>query len=45
MLPPNLSLRRVLDDDWKSGTANDKYPAGNTWHEVTDVPVKAIDNL
>jgi hypothetical protein len=45
VLPPNLSLRMVLDDGWKSGTASYRYQIGDTWHELTDVPVKAINNL
>ena len=43
VIPPNLQLRMVLTADWKSGTANYKYSAGDgTWQSVTDAPVRAV---
>ncbi|ENY73122.1 hypothetical protein G114_04133 [Aeromonas diversa CDC 2478-85] len=43
VIQPNLELRMVLSDDWKSGTANYKYQDGNqVWHEVKDVPVTLV---
>jgi hypothetical protein len=42
VLPPNLTLRMVLDKDWQSGVANYSYLSGGAWHEVTDAPVKQV---
>jgi len=43
VIPPNVDLRMVLAEDWKSGTANYKYldNEGN-WHEIKDAPVKLV---
>lgn len=40
---PNVELRMVLTEDWKSGTANYKYvdKKGN-WHEINDAPVTIV---
>lgn len=40
VLPTNVELRMVLDEDWQSGTANYKFldNEGN-WREVTNAPV------
>lgn len=43
MIPPNVELRMVLEEDWRSGTANYKYQDGSgNWHEVTNAPVKMV---
>jgi hypothetical protein len=42
VLQPNVHLRIVLEDDWKSGTANYSYFFKDTWHEVEGAPVKLI---
>ncbi|PKM45216.1 MAG: hypothetical protein CVV05_07560 [Gammaproteobacteria bacterium HGW-Gammaproteobacteria-1] len=43
VIPPNVELRMVLGEDWKSGTANYKYQDGKgSWHEVTDAPVRIV---
>ncbi len=44
VLPANIELRMVLNEDWKSGTANYKYidNEGN-WNEITDAPVKIVN--
>jgi uncharacterized protein DUF1842 len=40
---PNVELRMVLADDWKSGTASYKYRSGDgEWKEVTGAPVKTL---
>lgn len=43
VIPPNVDLRMVVTEDWKSGTANYKYvdDKGN-WHEITDAPIKLV---
>jgi hypothetical protein len=43
VIPPNVDLRMVVTEDWKSGTANYKYcdDQGN-WHEITNAPVKLV---
>ena len=41
---PNVDLRMVLTEDWKSGTANYKYvDADGVWHEINDAPVTIVD--
>jgi hypothetical protein len=43
VIPPNVELRMVLSEDWKSGTANYKYQdSSGKWDEVTNVPVKMV---
>jgi hypothetical protein len=43
VIPPNVELRMVLNEDWKSGTANYKYmDSKGMWHEVTNAPVKIV---
>jgi hypothetical protein len=43
VIPPNVELRMVLSEDWKSGTANYKYQdSSGIWHEVSDAPVKLV---
>jgi hypothetical protein len=43
VIPPNVQLRMVLTADWKSGSANCKYSAGDgTWRSVSDAPVRAV---
>ena len=43
VIPPNVELRMVLEEDWKSGTANYKYVDDNSnWHEIEGAPVKAV---
>jgi hypothetical protein len=39
---PNTHLRMVLDEDWKSGTANFSFLLNGSWHEVENAPVKQI---
>ena len=43
VLQPNVHLRMVLTEDWKTGTATYQYvtPDGK-WHEVENAPVKMI---
>lgn len=45
VLQPNVELRMVLTEDWKTGTANYKYQdnKGN-WQEITNAPVIIIPN-
>ncbi len=44
VIPPNFDLRMVLEDDWKSGTANYKYmDADGNWHSIENAPVKLVD--
>jgi hypothetical protein len=42
VLQPVLHLRMVLENDWKSGTANFSYFANGHWHEVEGATVKMI---
>jgi len=43
VIPHNVELRMVLEENWKSGTANYKYcDAKGVWHEVTNAPVKSV---
>jgi hypothetical protein len=43
VIPPNVELRLVLSEDWKSGTANYKYRDGSgNWDEITNAPVKMV---
>jgi hypothetical protein len=43
VLYPNVHLRMVLQNDWKSGVANYKYSNdGKTWQNITDAPVKLV---
>ncbi|MDY6855858.1 MAG: DUF1842 domain-containing protein [Thermodesulfobacteriota bacterium] len=43
IIPPNIELRMVITEDWKSGTANYKYIDSNgIWQEITDAPVKVV---
>ena len=45
VMATNCELRMVLTEDWKSGTANYKYmDANGNWHEITNAPVKIIQN-
>ena len=45
VLPPNVELRMVLTEDWKTGTANYKYQdSKGNWHEVTNAPVHIAPN-
>lgn len=40
VIMPNVELRMVLSDDWKSGVANYRYQDNNgNWHEINDAPV------
>lgn len=41
---PNIELRMVLDENWKSGTASYKYrdDQGN-WHSIKDAKVQLVD--
>jgi len=40
---PNVDLRMVLKEDWKSGTANYKYVDDNgNWQNIEGAPVKAV---
>lgn len=40
---PNVTLRMVLDESWKSGTANYKYQdADGKWHDIKNAPVKMV---
>lgn len=44
VLMPNLHIRMVLTEDWKSGTANYSYlNADGAWIDVKQAPVKLID--
>lgn len=41
---PNVHLRMVLKEDWKSGTANFQYvDSKGNWHNIENAPVKAVD--
>lgn len=41
IIPPNVHLRMVLDDNWSSGTASYRYlDAQGQWVDVDDVPVR-----
>ena len=42
VIPPNVELRMVLSDDWSKGTAQYRYYANGSWHEITDAPVEKI---
>jgi hypothetical protein len=43
VIPPNVDLRMVLEEDWKSGTANYKYVDDNgNWHEIEGVAVRSV---
>jgi len=43
VIPPNVDLRMVLEENWQSGTANYKYlDAKGNWVEIKDAPVKAV---
>ena len=40
---PNVELRMVLNQDWKSGTANYRYRDGEgNWRSIKDAPVQFI---
>jgi len=43
VLPPNVHLRMVLSENWKSGTANYSYqnPAGK-WTNIRNAPVQMV---
>jgi hypothetical protein len=44
VIPPNVNLRMVLTEDWKSGTANYQYlDANGNWHNIENAPVKIVD--
>lgn len=41
VIPPNVDLRMVLTDDWRTGTANYRYmDAQGNWNSVNNVPVQ-----
>lgn len=41
----NAELLMVLNDDWKTGTANYRYMTSNgTWKEMEDIPVNIADS-
>ena len=41
---PNVHLRMVLKEDWKSGTANFQYiDAKGNWHNIENAPVKMVE--
>ncbi len=43
VIPPNTSLRMVLDENWASGTASYRYTTdGVNWQSVNDAPVEKI---
>ncbi len=43
VIPPNVDLRMVLEENWQSGTANYKYmDAQGNWKELKNAPVKAV---
>jgi hypothetical protein len=43
VLPANLHLRMVLQDDWRAGTANVSYLlADGSGNSLTDVPVRLV---
>jgi hypothetical protein len=43
VIPPNVDLRMVVTEDWKSGTANYNYcDDQGKWHEITNAPVKLV---
>ncbi|MEW6734634.1 MAG: DUF1842 domain-containing protein [Acidobacteriota bacterium] len=42
VIPPNVELRMVLEDNWSSGRAMYRYLVDGSWHEVTDAPVKSV---
>ena len=43
VIPPNVELRMVVEENWQSGTANYKYLDGKgNWHDIKDAPVKAV---
>ena len=44
VIPPNVHLRMVLNEDWKSGTANYQYiDSKGNWHNIKNAPVKIVD--
>ena len=43
LVQANADLRMVLEEDWKSGTANYKYrDDGGNWVDIEQAPVKAV---
>ena len=43
LVEPNADLRMVLDEGWKSGTADYKYrDDGGKWVDIEQAPVKAV---
>ena len=45
VLMPNVQLRMVLSQDWKTGTANYKYVDNSgQWKEMDNVPVKLLNS-
>ena len=42
VLLPNVHLRMLLANDWKTGTANYEFIVNGKSHDVNDAPVKAI---
>ena len=43
VIPPNVELRMVVTDDWKTGTADYRYlDSAGAWHEVKGVPAKLV---
>jgi hypothetical protein len=43
VIPPNVQLRMVLTADWKGGTANYQYRAGDgSWRSVANAPVRSV---
>lgn len=43
VLQPNASIRMVLEEDWKSGTATYKYVDNKgTWRDVENAAVKLV---
>ncbi len=44
VIGPNVNLRMVLTEDWKSGTANYQYlDANGNWVNIENAPVKIVD--
>lgn len=39
---PNVELRMVLEEDWKSGVANYKFYNGTAWVEIENAPVAIV---
>jgi hypothetical protein len=41
-IQPNTKLRMILDEDWRTGTANFSYLHDGKWHEVENASVHLI---